>query len=331
MNILYTCDNNYIWIMGISIISLFENNRELDVLDIYLLGDQISSDNKKILFDLADKYNRSLYIIDVPRLDIPEILVSKRWPLSAFTRLFAGQLLPCALDKILYLDCDTVILESIEELEKYDMNNFLFCGVKDCIGSTYKKNIGLCSDSKYINAGVLLINLKKLQQVNVSKRLEYYLQKYTAYISYADQDILNGAFYKDIGELKPQYDVMTISKVYTYGEILVLRNPTNYYERNKLEEAIKHPIIIHYTTNMLTVRPWYKNTNHPFTREFQKYLMVSPWANKELSTFQFTSKEAKIIRIIQYLPKCVANRILGCIHSELKPLYIKLKAKLKKI
>ena len=46
MNVLYTCDDNYVWLMGISTISLFENNKTIEDLQVYLLGDNISQENK---------------------------------------------------------------------------------------------------------------------------------------------------------------------------------------------------------------------------------------------------------------------------------------------
>ena len=55
MNVLYTCDNNYVWLMGISAISLFENNKELDNITVYLLGENISDKNKRILVDIGKK------------------------------------------------------------------------------------------------------------------------------------------------------------------------------------------------------------------------------------------------------------------------------------
>ena len=47
MKVMYTCDNNYVWLMGISTISLFENNKGIKDLKVYLLGENISEDNKK--------------------------------------------------------------------------------------------------------------------------------------------------------------------------------------------------------------------------------------------------------------------------------------------
>ena len=122
MNILYTCDDNYIWLMGISVISLLKNNRHIAKIDIYVLGEKISTENKKLLELISRKYARSINVIDVPDLDIPDTLVSARWPISAFTRLYAGQLLPNNLEHVLYLDCDTIIRGDISELDCPDMN-----------------------------------------------------------------------------------------------------------------------------------------------------------------------------------------------------------------
>lgn len=48
MNVMYTCDNNYIWLMGVSVISLFENNKHLADLTVFLLGENINSKKQKI-------------------------------------------------------------------------------------------------------------------------------------------------------------------------------------------------------------------------------------------------------------------------------------------
>ena len=48
MIIFYTCDDNFVWLAGISIISICETNRELEQIDFYLLGDHISEKNKQL-------------------------------------------------------------------------------------------------------------------------------------------------------------------------------------------------------------------------------------------------------------------------------------------
>lgn len=326
MTVVYTCDNNYVWLMGISAISLFENNKHIEELKVYLLGENICQENKEKLSGIGQKYGREIEVIDVPKLNIPPSLVTARWPLSAFTRLFSGEILPINVDKILYLDCDTIVSGDISELDTIEFNGNIAMGVKDCISGTYKKNIGLDENSIYINAGVILLDINALRKVNINESIESYMKKYMRLINYADQDILNGMFKGKIGELNPKFDVMSIDVVHTYEEIQKLRRPTNFYSKTELNKAKKSPAIIHYTTNMKVVRPWFCNTNHPFTNEFRKYMDMSVWKDKKLGKAEFKSKEAKVIAMIMRLPKPVAYRLLGLIHAELKPKYIRMRS-----
>lgn len=326
MNIMYTCDDNYVWLMGISTISLFENNKTIENLKVYLLGENISCEHKKQLNEIANQYKRKIEVIDIPKLEIPPSLVSSRWPLSAFTRLFSSQILPESVERILYLDCDTIITGDISEIEKIPFGGNVVLGVKDCISGTYKKNIGLDGDSPYINAGVLLFDMNALRKIDIKEQIELYMNKYVKRINYADQDILNGLFKGYIGELDPKFDVMTIDVVHSYEEIIRLRKPTNFYKKSELEAAVSNPAIIHYTTNMRIIRPWFSNTDHPKANEFRKYMEISVWKGKEFGKMIFQSREAKIIGIVMKLPKRVAYDILGIIHAELKPRYIRMRA-----
>lgn len=322
---MYTCDNNYVWLMGISTISLFENNKDIDELKVYLLGENISAENKEELRKIGEKYNRKVDVIDVPKLNIPPSLVSARWPLSAFTRLFSGVILPKNVDRILYLDCDTIIAGDISELENVDFNGNIACGVRDCISGAYKKNIGLDKNSPYFNAGVILFDMDALRKVDINTEIESYMEKYEKLINYADQDILNGMFKGRIGVLNPKYDLMTIDVAHTYEEIQTLRRPTNFYSKEEIEEAKKNPAIIHYTTNMLVVRPWFINTDHPLKDEFKKYMNMSVWKDRELKEMVFGGGVASVIKVVMVLPKRVAYDVLGFIHAELKPRYSRMR------
>lgn len=47
MNVIYASDDNYAWLMGISMVSLFENNRESNEINVWLFGDGISPENEE--------------------------------------------------------------------------------------------------------------------------------------------------------------------------------------------------------------------------------------------------------------------------------------------
>lgn len=322
MKILYTCDNNYIWMMRISMISLLEVHKNVENIIIYLIGENITEENKCNIKNIAKNYNRECIILDLPNIELPNEIITRRWPKSAFTRLFAAEILPSNIDKVLYLDCDTIVKEPLSELF-LDNSDKIFLGVKDCVSKGYKRNIGLLDDSVYINAGVLLINLKELRKINVYDEISIFLKKYKKLINYADQDILNGVFKNQIDILEARFNVMTIEFVYSYEDIIKLRKPTNYYLKEELEEASSKPAIIHYTTNMTIIRPWFKNSNHPRKEDFLGIL--NKQKDIELKEYEMNSKKEKFLSLILKLPRKIGFNILGIIHSVLLPLYLKMR------
>lgn len=329
MTIVYTCDDNFVWIMGISMISLCENNRDMAKLEIYLLGDHICEKNKRTLSDIAKKYNRVCHFVDVPDLDIPRQFTSARWPKSAFTRIFSGELMPKDIHKILYLDCDTIIKGNISGLENLDTNGHVISAVKDCVSWQYKKKIGLSKNDCYVNAGVLLIDLDKLRKMDIAQMMSDFVLSHYHLISYADQDILNGMFKGEFGVIPPEYNVMTQVCAYSYKQILQYRRPSAYYTKKEIEKAQQTPIIIHFTTCMLNVRPWLQNSNHPWAVEFDRFQSLSPWASRPRGIARFDKKEHKIIRGVLALPNCISYRLIGLLHAIMRPMAIMVLAKFK--
>lgn len=324
MNVLYTCDNNYVWLMGISMISLFENNVNEDEINVFLLGEKISEENQCHLTHISQQYDRRCIVIQLENLDIPKELYSQRWPKSAYTRLYAGQLLPLNLHKVLYIDCDTIITGSLNKLWKLDENQYVVMGVKDCISKIYKKNIGLKSEDIYINAGVLLFNLNLLRDYDISIAISRFIDQYGKKISYADQDILNSIFKGKIGILSPEYNLMTLVCMYSYENIISLRRPTNYYSEKEITMGTNNPRIVHFTTCMRNVKPWFQESDHPYCDYFEYFKRKSPWSEKEKNIAVFNSIKDKILKIILIMPISIRFKIIGIIHGYLKPCLKKL-------
>ncbi len=320
MNVLYTCDNNYVMLMGLSMISLFKVNINADEINVYLIGENISNENKTILKNIANEYKRKCIIIDLPELKLSQNLYFKRWPKSAYTRLFCGEILPEEVKKIIYIDCDTIVKESLADLYKNEnIEKYIVSGVKECISDYYKKNIGLSNDNVYINAGVLVINVDLLRKRDISKEIETFVNKYSKKINYADQDALNYMFSDSIGILEPKYNVMTIEFVYDYKDIIKLRRPKNYYTKEEIKESVQKPYIIHYTTNMTTIRPWYKNSDHPRKDDFLEIYYDNKYFSNKLEEFSTNSVKYKFLRLFLSLPKGIGYGFLGFVHSKVVP------------
>lgn len=310
--------------MGISMISLFENNKKMENLSVFLLGIDISADNKDKLKKIAEKYGRSIYIKNVDLSNIPDYLFSKRWPKSAFIRLYSGYYLPVYVESILYVDCDTIITASLSDLENFQ-TDYVICGVKDCVSKFYKRNIGLSDNEIYINGGVLIINLKKLRTMDLNNRIQIFLRKFKFFMSYADQDILNGSLKDEIGEIPPVYNVMTVSCVYSYREVLALRAPSNYYLEDEILHSLHYPKIIHFTSHVNVVRPWYSNSSHPCSSLFYEFLNKSPWEDIELISYKASNIQNRCFALLEKLPQIVKILSLRILHVYVKPFLVKVK------
>lgn len=99
----------------------------------------------------------------------------------AFIRLLL-HLAPNMPDKILYLDYDTIACRDISELYDTDITNYEYAATKDYYGKIF-------ISPKYINSGVLLINVTKIKETNLFEKCLDLIN--TKKLGFPDQTALN--------------------------------------------------------------------------------------------------------------------------------------------
>ena len=105
--------------------------------------------------------------------------------------------MPAELDRILYIDPDTLILNSISDLYNMDLDCFCFAGASHTFGVVEDINhirLGMPEGSRYINAGVLMMNLDELRRSYTSKELFDYIDKNADKLYLGDQDVINALY-----------------------------------------------------------------------------------------------------------------------------------------
>lgn len=316
MNIVYACDNNFAEMLGISMVSLFENNKNCGEINVYILDDEISDTNKNKLKKIADKYDRRFVCISVRDVFVPEKLQSEHWSKSAFTRIYLRVLLPENVKKVLYLDCDTIIRTDLCKLYEIDIENYTMAGVCDCVSKLYLRNIDLKETALYCNSGVLLINLDRWDE----KEFMTFLEGHINYIKYPDQDVINGVCSKKMRRLDIGYNCYTAVFDFTYENLLKFRKPPFFYSKDEVEAAKNNPAIVHFTTSFLSLRPWVEGCGHPFVNEWLKYKKMSPWADAPLRKDSRSGKMKFAVKVYNRLPEPVAVVIAGILHAKIVPM-----------
>ena len=141
MDILYSSSDSYASLTGISILSLLENNKACEEINIYIMNNAISVENKNRLSEVVHRYGRKLFFVPMP--DMKELtgqeIDTRRWNISTFGRLYMERVLPKNIHKVLNIDCDTIIEESLEPLWNTDMTGKVFGGMQEAMNYRYRR------------------------------------------------------------------------------------------------------------------------------------------------------------------------------------------------
>ncbi len=285
LHISYASDNNYAQYMGISIISLLENNKGFSDITIHILDNAIDETNKEKIKNIAKAYNRTIVFYDLAALlnklnkdfQIPPTI-----SLTSYSRLFISTIIDPSINNIIYADSDSIILSDLQELWSLDIGENVIAGVQDHVEIANKIAINIPQDSKYINAGFLYLDLKELRKINAEIKMIDVVKEYNGNVNHHDQGIINKVFYGKIHHLHPKYNVL--SSFYDFKssvDIAGFYNSENYYSQKQIDEAKQNPVFIHFTPSF-SKRPWVEGCRHPLKEKFLYYKSISPWKDEPL-------------------------------------------------
>ena len=323
MNILYTVNNGFVPQLACGICSVCENNREESQIHFYVFSLGITDENKEKLEALAAKYEREISIIEIK--DMKEYLDFEfdtlGWSPVILARLFMGKILPPEVERILYMDGDTVVVGSLHELWNTDLDDkVLGMSVEPTADRKRKEELGL-KGYYYHNSGVLLVDVKKWREVKAEELLINFYREKEGKLFAADQDALNGALKDQIYHLLPKYNFCNIYYQYPYRFLAKLIAPMQYFSKEEFEDCKKHPVIIHFLGEE---RPWRRGNTHKYRQEFHKYLEMTEW--KDLPMEEGWGTYFICWRIFNFFTKPFPGIRYGIING-LIPYFMKYRAK----
>lgn len=208
MNIAFSSDDHYAPYLSVSILSILKNNLESEIC-FYILDFGIKKNNKKIIERIAHKYNKNIQFIPIKKDEFTNFPITINYISPAtYARLNIAEYIP-NIDKLLYIDVDTLTNGSLKELWNTDISQHALAACKDFFieidQPKYKSKIGL-ENYCYFNAGVILINMNRWRKLNVLNVSLEWLSKYKNIIEYQDQDILNGIFKDDVKFINTRFN-----------------------------------------------------------------------------------------------------------------------------
>ena len=312
MNIVFATDNNYVVHLTASLASLISNNKNNDLNIIILHGGLTEVHQNNIMILKKLQINQK---IDISFIDCTHLIHSynQRGYISkaAMYRLYLPILLP-NINKVLYIDPDTIIKEDLSSLYNEDISNYYVAGCRDLIlvhllrsigkisfqgkrlsWEEYYQHLGLSYANMYhyVQSGVLVFNLEKIRYDNKTNLMINLFAKYQSLV-FHDQDILNIAFQGEMKLLDIRYNFYDPRNQLLHGNL-------GASEYSEYELAKYNPAIIHFTGGD---KPWNFKKNYflCYYKEYFKYL--------QLTAYKLPYTKLKLLLMLNNLRLC--RRIL---------------------
>lgn len=281
MNIVYASDDGYCQHMAVSIVSMIEHNKT-EQLIFHILSDGISEDNKRKIQEMLKFYGRKVNFYPIDGLmeelqDKIRGLDTGRFRITTLARLLMGSILPETVTKVLYLDCDTVVLRNISSLYNMRLNNCIAAmAAEPTIYPEVKEILGLTAEDTYYNAGMILLNLSLWRSEGKESDCFNYYNTMGGKLPFNDQDIINYVLKDRIKRVGQTYDFITNYYYFRYSTLVSKSSSyANGESRQSFNLAKHHPHIVHFASDE---RPWNRGNFNHYSRAYDKYLRLTPFA-----------------------------------------------------
>lgn len=290
IHVAFITDDQYAVITGTAITSLKTNRNKEQNYCVHIIAIDVAQENIKRFIELEDKGFGIELIEDDAKFARYNKKKDTYMSKSTYTRFYLHALLP-DLDKVIYLDDDIIVQQDLAELNEIPLEDYYCIASRDMIAEieipSYLEKLQ-SNLTYYFNAGVMVLNLKKMRKDNISEKLINYIQTGLNYLG--NQDAFNIVFNGNV-----KYASCLWNFLVTYLSEMPEKQIAEYYGiQEEMEECeiLKKVKVVHLVS---TPKPW-DGYQYYLTDLFMKYYRQSPF--RELECFNPYKIQS---RGIQYL------------------------------
>lgn len=195
MNLLFSIDKNCVDLLLNCIYSI-EENGGADSYHAFVLHSDLTKDVQEKIQSLAPA---SVYceFITVPEDLFAGFPETKRYPKQIYYRLAAANLLPVYVDRVLYMDVDTLVINPLSELyeDDFEDNIFMACThTKKFLSFINQLRLDVGENVPYVNTGIMMMNLPLMRAEVDLDDIQQYAIENKNFLILPDQDILTALY-----------------------------------------------------------------------------------------------------------------------------------------
>lgn len=240
--------NEYCIFCALTLKSILDSSTKDDYFIVYILFDSLSDSNKQLIKQV-ECFRMKISFIDVSNYVNDNIMREKGYvKKNTYFRIIAPGLVKNR-NKIIYIDSDMIVNHNLAELYNIELGECVIGAVKNW--STYSElqyvtdNLKVSNDT-YFNAGILLINVQRYNDLAIERKAFTLLSNEE--FKYFDQDVLNIVAKDYVKIINSKWNVV-------WHPITNLNIFENFDDEMKYKWSCcsQDPFIIHYTSS---IKPW---------------------------------------------------------------------------
>lgn len=265
IRVLFCCNPAFYQHLAVALISMLERNPHAE-FEVYLITSAPDERLEAKLRRSLEIYRSVVLIIRHFSLEsYAHFFVSSHITLESYLRILAAEVLGDDIGKILYLDCDLVVLSDLKDLWETDIDANSLAAAPDLYGGFRREALGMPANSPYVNAGVLLLNLARWRRERISERLIRFIEAHGE-LTFHDQDAINAVLHDSMLLLNRRWNVQ--AQMYRVKR----RAVGDAYEA--IRAACRDPAILHYAG---PEKPWRFRVSVAKRRYYFRYLSKTGW------------------------------------------------------
>lgn len=250
-------DDTYVQHLGVALASMLQHLRPNMKIQIHVIENGLSRDNRNLLKRIVNRYNAELHYWKAKGQIPADLYISRHISEASYYKLLIPDLLrDIASDRVLYLDCDIVVLGDVSELWNTNMRGRALAAVRDWGGDVRCDELQIPDPSLYFNAGMLLLDLKKWRKRNLSSQILSFAVRNPDHLYFHDQDAMNAILHREWLPLDAKWNFQT-----------------NMLTHRRFKK-ISNPVIVHFTGSS---KPWHYDNDHPYKLKYYEYIKETGW------------------------------------------------------
>jgi len=227
-------DDNYISGVMVLIASAAYHNPEAEFA---VLGMDVSETNRDRLWRLSERLNVPIRFIAINASHFEKYPVrSRRVTSAAFLRWLIPELFPDQ-GRAIYMDCDMVVMGSLDHLETVDLTGKPLAAVVDPTPPLNELIAVQIAPGRYFNSGLLVINIPEWKRLGISQKCASLVMDESLKFMFVDQSALNLACKDNVILLPIKFNVFSALSSYI----------------ESIFEMPQEPVVIHFVVN---TKPW---------------------------------------------------------------------------